>query len=123
MEMMRRESPGASDDAIVCSLNEWSIHPFYEGQTLMGCAFTLGTEFHCRLLPGFKLNRSMMREFMRPLFDKYGFLTTRVEHGDTANRRFNKVFGFVPTWADETHQYFILTSIPFDRKTPCQQLQ
>jgi hypothetical protein len=99
--------------------NGWDVHEHAQSGRLVGFAITKGTEFHCHLLPGFKLNRREMREFLRPLFEKHGFLTTRVRIEDLANQRFNKVFGFERTWSDDRFHYFLMSELPFKEKV-CQ---
>ena len=112
---------GLPTDVLEGILSEWEINPFYEGEELTGIALMKGTEFHCHMTESFRLNRASMREFLRPLFDRHGFLTTRVEHNDTANQRLNKMFGFERTWSDDRFHYFMLTELPFERKSTCQQ--
>ena len=73
---------------------DWEGFEHHQGGALAGFALLKGTEFHCCLFPGFRLRRAEMREFLRPLFERHGFLTTRVAHDDLANQRFNKAFGF-----------------------------
>lgn len=98
----------------------WEVLEHRQGGELAGFAIIKGTEFHCQLFDGFRLNRQEMREFLRPLLERYGFLTTRVRHEDIANQRFNKVFGFEKTWSDETYHYFIMAELPFAKGKSCQ---
>lgn len=114
---LRKGAPGRTDRDLLRVLEGWALHPFYEGDELKGVAMTKGTEFHCHLVPGFRLNRRVMREFMRPLFERHGFLTTRVHRSDEANQRFNRVFGFERTWSDDQFHYYILTALPFEGRT------
>lgn len=106
--------------AIKAEADGWEVlrHFSADGQ-LDGAAALKGTEFHCQLVEGFRMNRADMREFLRPLFERHGFLTTRVAHEDMANQRFNRVFGFEKTWSDETFHYYILTALPFERSGKC----
>ncbi len=89
---------------------------FRQRGRVAGIAYLVGTEFHWRSRRGLRLNRQDARGFLRPLFERHGFLTTRLFHGDTANRRFNRLFGFEPTWSDSVYDYFICTSLPFGGK-------
>lgn len=118
---MRKADHSATADQLDEMLVGWELHPFYDGDELQGVAVTKGTEFHCHIADGFKLNRSVMRGFMRPLFERHGFLTTRVSHEDIANQRFNRVFGFEQTWSDDRFIYYILTELPFERRASCPQ--
>lgn len=102
------------------ALPGWEVFEHRQDNTLVGFAMLKGTEFHCHLFEGFKLRRAEMREFLRPLFERHGHLTTRVEHADLANQRFNKVFGFQRTWSDDRYHYFILDRLPFGKGDSCQ---
>lgn len=98
----------------------WQVHEHLQDGRLVGFAITKGTEFHCHLEDGFKLRRKEMREFLVPLFDKYGYLTTRVLLNDESNQRFNKVFGFEHTWSDDRFHYFLMSELPFGKEKVCQ---
>lgn len=99
-----------------CRKEGWEVFEHTTDGVMDGFAILKGTEFHCQLADGFRLNRSEMREFLRPLFEREGHLTTRVAHDDLANQRFNKVFGFERTWSDDRFHYFLLDKLPFERK-------
>lgn len=101
------------------SLAGWECIEHFQGGDVAGIAIIKGTEFHCELFPGFKLKRKEMRAFLRPLFERHGFLTTRVAHADVANQRFNKVFGFERTWSDDTFHYFLMAELPFGKGETC----
>ena len=94
----------------------WEVFEHWQDGRLMGFSMLKGTEYHCQLEPGFKLSRRVMREFLEPLFNRHGFLTTRVPVGDEANERFNRVFGFERTWSDERFHYFLMAELPFGRR-------
>ena len=100
---------------------QWSLTPYQCNGVLGGVGLTKGSEFHFLPTSDFKLDRKAMCTALAPLFDRFGFLTTRVAHEDKANQRFNRLFGFEPTWADSTFQYFMMTKLPFGERTTCQQ--
>jgi hypothetical protein len=102
------------------ALPDWELIEHHQNGARAGFALMKGSEFHCHLHPGFRLRRAEMREFLRPLFERYGFLTTRVEHGDTANQRFNKVFGFERTWSDDRYHFFLMSELAFGKEITCQ---
>lgn len=116
---LRRDDPYLADADIDQILQGWELVPFEQGGQITGVACLKGSEFHCMTLPGFKLRRAQMREFLRPMFDRLGFLTTRVKHGDTANERFNSMFGFERTWSDDTHHFFLMADLPFGKEPTC----
>lgn len=120
LKLLAMACPGASEEALRAMLAEWEVLDYQQDGAPAGVAIVRGTEFHCQTFPGFKLRRKAMREFLAPLLARHGHLTTRVAHGDTANQRFNKAFGFTRTWSDDRFHYFILTELPFGRGKSCQ---
>jgi hypothetical protein len=113
--------PNASDESLQAAIKDWSLYPHMDGGEMTGVKMIKGTEFHFVSGAGFKMDRKNLRESMREHVEKHGFLTTRLQHGDKDNERFNKLFGFKKTWADENFQYFILTDLPFGKGQSCQQ--
>lgn len=113
---LRAVFPELSDQQVNAVASNWDVIPFSQGGVLGGVALMRGTEFHCIVLPHFKLRRKEMREFLRPLFDRHGMLTTKLKHGDTANERFNRTFGFKRTWSDNRYHYFMMTELPFGER-------
>jgi hypothetical protein len=114
--------PEKSSDELLAYIDEWELTPHMDDGEMTGVKMIKGTEFHFVSGEDFKLNRKSLRASLAPHMERYGFLTTRVEHHDKANMRFNKLFGFKPTWSDDQFQYFILTELPFGDKS-CQQSQ
>ena len=98
--------------------DEWEVVPgFIDGQHA-ATAIVRGTEIHFALVPEFRHSavlRQRTREFLRPLFERHGFLTTRVLLTGTAQRRFVQRMGFKPTWNDGFFQYYMLSELPFAR--------
>lgn len=115
---VRSAFPGASDLQVSAMERDWEVIPCFQDQALGGIALMRGTEFHCIVLPHFKLKRKEMREFLRPLFERYGMLTTKLRHADRANERFNRAFGFKRTWSDSKYHYFMMTELPFGERSP-----
>lgn len=115
-EYVRRAFPSADDADIEATVRDWEVIPCIQDETLGGIALMRGTEFHCIVLPNFKLRRKEMREFLRPLFERHGMLTTKLKHADTANERFNRAFGFKRTWSDSKYHYFMMTELPFGER-------
>jgi hypothetical protein len=114
--------PSASREELESRVSGWELHPYIDSDALTAVMMVKGTEFHLVSTDGFKLNRKLARNSLEPHMQQYGFLTTRVLRDDKANQRFNRLFGFKPTWADDKFQYFILTELPFGDKS-CQQSQ
>lgn len=112
--------PELTPEQIEQTLQGWTVYPFIQKGELVGAACIKGSEFHCMTEPGFRLNRKEMREWLRPHFEKFGFLTTRVAHDDIANQRFNALFGFERTWSDGTFHYYLMANLPFGKEKTCQ---
>lgn len=82
-----------------------------------GCtAAVAGTEVHVEFGGGLVLNRRTVREFLRPLFDRMGMLTTRTPVGDEASSRFVSRLGFRKTWGDDAFDYYSMTALPFSKE-------
>lgn len=119
---IRKFFPEMPDNEVSFVISQWETIPFVQDGQMVGAALIKGCEFHCLTLPAFKLRRQQMRDFLKPLFDRFGMLTTRVEHSDIANQRFNKSFGFKRTWSDDRYHYFMMTELPFSKGAQtCQQ--
>jgi len=97
-------------------LADWTVHPHWRGSDMAAFALTNGTEIHFVVMPAYR-NRTIFRritaEFLRPMFEVHGFLTTRVEHGDAANTCFIERLGFVESWRDPAFVYYVMTALPF----------
>ena len=60
--------------------------------------------------------RGLIREFVKPLIETRGYLTTRVLHEKSFQTAFIERIGFRRTWSDDQFSYFYLGSLPFERK-------
>ena len=98
---------------------DWEILPFeFEGRHIWTMVVK-GTEVHIALAPDWQPKASMrgaVRAFLKPMFDEFGFLTTRVRHERPEHKEFVKRIGFTPTWKDGNVEYYLLGSLPFERK-------
>lgn len=117
IDHLRAAFPKMSEQDVCTVASNWEVFPCFQGEVLGGVALMRGTEFHCIVLPHFKLKRKQMREFLRPLFERHGMLTTKLKHADKANERFNRAFGFKRTWSDNKFHYFMMTELPFGERT------
>ena len=77
---------------------------------------TKGTEIHFISLDE---KRAMTRKntlaFLKPIFDKFGFVTTRVPI-DVADHRLRHILGFTQTWQDDRFTYWSMTELPFQKE-------
>ena len=100
------------------AFDDWEVVPGYIDGVHAATAVLKGTEIHFGIVPEFRrkaILRGRTQEFLRPMLDRRGFLTTRVLLGSEAQMRFVERVGFKPTWADENFQYYLLGRVPFVR--------
>ncbi len=106
-------TPGAAE-----LLQRWTFEPLkIDGQTAAIAAID-GTEIHFAIAPEWRLKtitRARTREFLAPLMELRGFLTTRTEP-DAAKDRFLRRLGFCKTWNDGLLDHYILTALPFEKE-------
>lgn len=61
------------------------------------------------------MSRKNTLEFITPIFEKYGYVTTRVP-SHTTDHRLREHLGFTETWRDDNYIYFVLTELPFTKR-------
>lgn len=107
------ETSGHDESTIRDALRHWD--------KIEGPGYVLikqGTEVHVFLSPEWRgklIRRKNVREFIAPLLAEHEFLTTRLPCG-SHNKSFVERVGFKHTWTDGTFDYFMLTSLPFERR-------
>ena len=77
-----------------------------------------GSEIHFAIAPEWRhrvIARLRAREFLAPLFDVHGFLTTRTEP-NKPHHRFLERMGFMRTWNDGIHDHYMMTELPFGER-------
>lgn len=117
LDMVVEETGLSRYDALQI-LHNWTAVPGYVDGQLVAAMAHFGTEVHFAISKDYRgktINRRRTREFLRPLFDEKGFLTTRIQIGDVKPRRFVERIGFKHTWSDAKYDYFILDELPFER--------
>lgn len=100
-------------------LIDWEVIPVVADSVHAATVIAKGTELHIALAEGYKpkaCQRKVIKGFLQPLFDKHGFLTTRIPHHRLTQKRFVERVGFKSTWKDDVFEYYMLTSMPFERK-------
>jgi hypothetical protein len=99
------------------SIAMWDIVPYTRNGEVQAFAIIDGTEIHFSVLPAFRgklIQRHRISEFLQPIFEHHGFLTTRTAVGQDAS--FIERLGFTKTWSDGEIDYHILTALPFLKK-------
>jgi hypothetical protein len=95
----------------------WTVIERRQAGVLRAYAILNGVEIHYATLPGSEdiaLSRKMIRDFLCPLLEHRGYLTTRATLGTDTS--FIERLGFTKTWCDGAVTYFILTALPFSKK-------
>lgn len=113
------EEMGASRYEVLQLLHDCEAIPGYVDGQLVAALLRKGTEVHFAISKqhrGKIISRRRIREFLQPVLDEYGFLTTRLLHDRKGQQRFIERIGFKKTWSDDKCNYFMLTELPFERK-------
>lgn len=114
-----RRGTGLPIQEIDKHLSDWEAVPITVDGSHVGTLIAKGTELHIALVPGYRPRgamRGVIKNFLKPLFERQGFLTTRILHQEAAQHAFVKRVGFKPTWRCGQFQYYLLGALPFERK-------
>lgn len=115
-----QEESGLSRYDILNALHDWEAVPGYIDGVQVAAILKKGTEVHFAIDKqhrGKTINRRRTREFLQPLLNEEGFLTTKLLHDRKGQQRFIERIGFKKTWSDDRFNYFMLTELPFERKS------
>ena len=97
----------------------WSERLYERGGKAVARLIRMGSEVHFEIHPEHRhrvIYRHVTREFLRPVFEEHGFLTTRTHPRDFKSQAFIERLGFERTWSDENFDYYMLTALPFGKK-------
>ena len=100
---------------------DWTLIPIMVDDAHVGTLTHRGTEVHIALVDGWRPRgsyRGLIRDLLRPLFERHGFLTTRLQFTHITEKAFIERVGFKPTWNDDQFQYYLLASMPFEKRKP-----
>lgn len=95
----------------------WLCVNAWDGGLISAVAALNGTEIHFAVNPGFRhrvFRRHRIAEFLRPLFEEHGFLTTR-RHRSTGDNAFIERLGFEKTRSENDIDHYMLSALPFER--------
>lgn len=105
---------------VKAALEEWEVFEAIDTDgELIGTVIAKGTEVHICVKPScrkLKITRRNVKQLIWPIYDRMGFLTTRVNVGDDDRRRFVEKFGFQETWADDRFAYYMMTEKPYEKR-------
>lgn len=101
-------------------MKDWNAIAIQDEDQHVGTVITKGCEVHIALVDGYRpkaSKRRIIKQFLQPLFDEHGYVTTRIMHSRLNEKKFVERVGFTPAWKDENFQYYFLGVMPFERKT------
>lgn len=103
------------------ALEAWEAVPLQVHGKLAGLGAVDGTEIHFALSPAHResgvITRKRCRDWLAPLFERRGFLTTRAFKPTTEQLSFLGRLGFEWTRADGDTHFYMLCELPFERRT------
>ena len=104
----------------------WTLHPWMAGDEMACIAIMHGSEIHFVAAPKWRkrlILRDRTRQFLAPLIERVGYLTTRADPAD-GHRNFLERMGFSFTWNDGLLDHFLMHELPFGGKEnkTCHQL-
>jgi hypothetical protein len=114
-EVIAQESYVPFEEALE-KLADMEVVPFIVRNECRCVALLRGTEIHLVIFPAWRhrcLSRRRIRAFLAPLFNRLGFLTTRVQLTSTDNIVFVERIGFQRTWSDGIFAFFMMTQLPY----------
>lgn len=108
-------------DAEALAHGGWEFVPLHVGPELAAAAALRGTEIHFASAPEWRarlITRRRTRDFLAPLFERYGFLTTRCQALDFAQIAFITRLGFELTFEDPLSgiHHYMLSALPFGKE-------
>lgn len=110
---------GLPEAEVEKTLDGWkSVEGFLHGVHVANARIK-GNEIHLAIGEKYRrrtFSRKCMREFIKPMLDELGYLTTRVLIGHDEQERFVERVGFEKTWTDGRFNYYLLSNLPYERK-------
>lgn len=108
-------------DSLAQEMVEWQFIGYHMDGKAVAIAALKGTEIHFAVDPKMRL-RTLLRdrivEFLTPIFEARGFLTTRVMKTSKDAARFIKRLGFEKTNESGSFDHYMLSRVPFARTYP-----
>ena len=99
------------------SLDGWECHVAQRNGQDVAMVIVRGCEVHmASLTDKGAISRKNVLQFLTPILDKHGMVTTRTPLSVTDDRLRDKL-GFIKTWSDDRWNYFALTELPYQKAT------
>jgi hypothetical protein len=96
---------------------DWTAIPVMVQGERRGRLAVKGTECHLEIEKHPCITRATVREVLGPLLEQHGYLTTRARKSDTQTALFLGRMNFKPTWSDDSFDYFMCETLPFQKGT------
>ena len=108
-------------DPVVLGLaHGWEFIPHERDGRVVAVAAMRGSEIHFAIDPEWHhrvIAKNRTREFLAPLFERFGYLTTTAVGAARADRgRFLERLGFEFSWDEPDRRHFMMTALPFSRE-------
>lgn len=87
--------------AFVRGLADWDVTPIRIDGELAYVTLTRGPELHYASFGGHRISLGLIRGWMAPLLERYGYVTTRTPKSATRQQRLNALIGGRVTGEDE----------------------
>ena len=104
-------------EAVDAALEDWEIlEATTDDGDLIGIVMAKGSEVHlCARPEHYKrcLTRRNAKQLLWPIFEKHGYLTTRIRLSSFSKQKFVERAGFQKTWADDRFVYYMMTEKPY----------
>lgn len=99
-------------------LDAWTFTPYERNGQVLAIAAMDGPEIHFAIAPAARhtvIARHRTAEFLAPLFERHGYLTTRTEPG-APQADFLKRLGFRFTWNSGEFDHYMLSALPWAKE-------
>lgn len=97
------------------AMDDWQCHIAQRAGKDVAAVIVKGPEIHFASLTGSPaISRKNVLEFMKPVFDEFGYVCTRVPIAVTDHKLREKL-GFMNTWADDAFTYWHAYALPFQK--------
>jgi hypothetical protein len=99
-------------------MDGWTFTPYERDGEVVAIAATDGPEIHFAIAPGARhtvIARHRTAEFLAPLFERHGYLTTRTAP-DAPQRDFLTRLGFHFTWNSGEFDHYMLAALPWAKE-------
>jgi hypothetical protein len=104
-----------SKDEFSALLEGWTIEGVEHEGELAFAFLSKGPQFHFQSFSAKQpITLKMIKTYLQPLIDRYGYVTTKTPKDDTRQHRFNRRFGFAAVGDDNFDIHYRL-----ERIRPC----